>query len=166
MSVPPSSQQTVNSNTLTWPVPDSAKVTSGFGPRSSGEHKGIDISPKLPRTPGDVIVAAADGTVVRAGESSSYGFVVYINSVIDGKHIQTRYAHMIEGSLKVKVSQEVTAGTPIGKMGNTGRVSPKPTPQNPAAGTHLHFEIRISPDGKPCRINDTPIPVDPIPYLR
>ncbi len=41
----------------------------------------------------------------------------------------------------VKKGDKVVYGTKIGEMGNTGQVEPKPTPQNPNAGTHLHLAV-------------------------
>ncbi|SCY37315.1 hypothetical protein [Alkaliphilus peptidifermentans] len=32
-------------------------------------------------------------------------------------------------------------GIIVGFTGNTGDVWPKPTPENPLAGTHLHFDV-------------------------
>ncbi len=46
------------------------------------------------------------------------------------------YGHLLQGGLKVKVGDRVTAGQTIGLMGNTGI----------STGTHLHFEIKL--DGK------------------
>ncbi len=41
----------------------------------------------------------------------------------------------------VKVGDKLVYGSKIGEMGNTGQVEPKPTPQNPNAGTHLHLAV-------------------------
>ena len=43
----------------------------------------------------------------------------------------------------VNVGQTVVRGQKIGTMGNTGNCYPVPSPSNPYAGTHLHFEVRV-----------------------
>jgi murein DD-endopeptidase MepM/ murein hydrolase activator NlpD len=52
---------------------------------------------------------------------------------IDGKFYTTLYAHLQDGTLKVKKGQKVTAGSPLGKMGTTGM----------STGKHLHWELRL-----------------------
>jgi peptidoglycan hydrolase CwlO-like protein len=109
--------------------PAAGRITSGFGMRSSGMHEGIDIAQG-----GTVpIYAAADGTVIRAEYSSSYGNVVYISHSIAGQQWTTVYAHM--SSLSVSSGQSVSKGTKLGNMGNTGR----------SHGQHLHFELHKGP---------------------
>ncbi len=46
------------------------------------------------------------------------------------------YAHLRQGSLRVKVGDAVEAGAPIAKLGNTG----------PSEGPHLHFGLLDKPD--------------------
>jgi hypothetical protein len=48
-----------------------------------------------------------------------------------GKKVTWTYFHMVPGSIKVKKGQRITAGTVIGKMGESGF----------ATGKHLHWEI-------------------------
>jgi len=88
-------------------------------------HWGVDLVKK-----GNVpIVSAADGVVIRAYQSSSYGNVVYITHNIDGKTFTSVYAHM--KSFQVSSGQTVSKGQQIGVMGNTGQ----------SFGQHLHFEL-------------------------
>lgn len=107
-------------------------------------HHGIDI----PNPIGEEVYATAAGTVIfasdgRAGEidifqnSSTYGNVVLIEHDFgyEGRAIYTLYAHL-QAAL-VTEGQYVEAGQPIALVGNTGRVS----------GPHVHFEIRIAPEG-------------------
>jgi murein DD-endopeptidase MepM/ murein hydrolase activator NlpD len=119
------------------------KVTSPFGWRIhpidkvKRHHNGHDLwGPKLKIW----IEAWHDGTVIAAGTSKlrkadgslgGVGWYVDIRSKINGKWYVSRYAHMVENSLKVVKGQKVTAGTKLGIMGNTGA----------SAGRHLHFEI-------------------------
>jgi peptidoglycan hydrolase CwlO-like protein len=108
--------------------PSNGYISSGFGNRSfdgGGFHDGVDIAGggTIP------IVAAADGVVIRAYESSSYGNVVFITHNIDGQVFTTVYAHM--RSFNVSTGQVISKGSKIGYMGNTGH----------SFGQHLHFEL-------------------------
>ena len=130
------------------PLPGS-RMTCKFGPRTpptagaSSMHKGCDFA-----YPGGVtkdVLASCDGKVVKAGVGTGYGNVVYIHHFNgSGKMMaETRYAHL--ASIYVSVGQQVSAGQPIGKEGNTGI----------GTGAHLHFELRLAGDS----------PVDPIEYI-
>ena len=116
---------------LTWPVPCSTRVTSRFGTRSdpftgqTATHNGIDIDGF--NNDGNIIVAAADGTVITASYDGAYGNYV----VIDHGDITTLYAHM--SGMAVSAGDYVTAGQTIGYLGDTGR----------ATGTHCHFEVFV-----------------------
>ncbi len=78
---------------------------------------------------GDVVVAAASGTVSRVANEGnrSYGRWIEINH---GGGWTTRYAHLSAQS--VGVGQRVARGQKIGNVGNTGGSS----------GAHLHYEAR------------------------
>lgn len=108
-----------------WPVPKQySRVSQEY---KGSAHTGLDIPTN--GTPVDVY-AAASGKVLVAGWHWSYGnYVVIYHGTLNGKTMQTLYAHM--DSLKVKVNQEVTRGQVIGKTGNTGY----------SFGVHLHFII-------------------------
>lgn len=62
---------------------------------------------------------------------------------VDGNHVvldlgggvYAMYAHMIKGTLTVKVGDKVTRGQVIGKLGNTGN----------ANASHLHFQLQDGP---------------------
>ena len=116
---------------LTWPVPCSTRVTSRFGTRSdpftgqTATHNGIDIDGF--NNDGNIIVSAADGTVITASYDGAYGNYV----VIDHGDITTLYAHM--SGMAVSAGDYVTAGQTIGYLGDTGR----------ATGTHCHFEVFV-----------------------
>lgn len=99
------------------------------------------------------VVSFYRGQVVDAGYKGEYGFVVYVNSVYQGKQIQTRYAHLDEDF--EPVGSNITAGSYIGKMGMTGNVT----------GALLHFELLESIDGNPCRVDGTnAVRKDPLLY--
>jgi len=92
-------------------------------------HTGLDITGA--GINGANIYATQSGTVsiVVTGWGGGYGNYVVINH---GGGITSLYAHMLSGSLTVKVGDKVEKGDIIGKVGDTGWSS----------GPHLHFEIR------------------------
>jgi murein DD-endopeptidase MepM/ murein hydrolase activator NlpD len=108
--------------------PAQGTFTSGYGQRSLGDHKGVDIanSASVP------IVAAADGVVSRSYYSDTYGNAIFISHSINGQVYTTVYAHLSE---RLVNGGSVSKGQTIGYMGNTGR----------SYGQHLHFEIHKGP---------------------
>ncbi len=106
-----------------YSLPASGVFTSGFGPRWSRHHSGIDIANQV----GTPIHASRRGEVVFADYLGAYGLMVEIKHP-DG--FITRYAHCNEAL--VRVGETVNQGDLIARMGNTGR----------STGPHLHFEIR------------------------
>ena len=121
---------TQTSGYFCWPVVGLHVVTSPFGWRSLGNHKGIDISGA--NASGSLVVAGASGVVTEAGWSTGgYGNYVMIDH---GNGMETLYAHMLDNSLMVSAGEHVTKGQAIGRVGNTGY----------SFGAHLHFEVRIN----------------------
>ena len=121
-----------------WPCVSLYTVTSPFGYRSLGYHRGLDISGA--NASGSLVVAGASGTVTEAGWSTGgYGNYVIIDH---GNGIETLYAHMLDNSLMVNEGDVVTKGQAIGRVGNTGY----------SFGAHLHFEVRINGN----RVNPAP----------
>ena len=107
--------------TFIWPK--EGTITSSFGRRRLGWHRGIDIKGER----GEPIIAAAPGVVVVSGVEPRYGRVVKI----EHEHgFTTVYAHNDDNF--VDVGDWVVAGQRIGSIGRTGR----------ATSHHLHFEIR------------------------
>jgi murein DD-endopeptidase MepM/ murein hydrolase activator NlpD len=104
-----------------WPV--EGPISSTFGRRRSGWHRGIDIK----AAQGAVVFAAASGVVVTSAVEPRYGRVVKIEHE-DG--YVTVYAHNEENL--VQAGMRVAPGDPIATIGRTGR----------ATAHHLHFEIR------------------------
>lgn len=115
-----------------WPVPATTTMSDGFGLRScagcSTDHKGIDLTPGV----GYPIEAVADGVVTEAlSDSDGLGVHVIIRHVIDGQVFSSLYAHMLVGSLNLRVGDTVTRGQVVGNVGDTGS----------STGPHLHFGI-------------------------
>ncbi len=125
-SKPPVVQDT--GGAFCWPTPSTRTVTSEFGMRfhpiqkRNKMHTGIDIGAGY----GASILAAAGGTVLRAGWNSGYGNYVVIDH---GGGVQTLYGHC--SALKVTSGQTVSRGQQIALVGSTGN----------STGPHLHFEV-------------------------
>lgn len=111
------------------PLAAATRVSSGYGnrqdPFSRGKafHAGIDF----PAPSGTTVLSAGAGTVIFVGQKSGYGNVVEVSH---SAGIITRYAHL--SAFLVKEGQTVATGTPIARVGSTGR----------STGPHLHFEVR------------------------
>lgn len=108
--------------------PNTAPISSLFGPRWGRNHAGIDLAANQ----GDPIKAARGGRVELAGEVQGYGNTVIIQHP-DGT--RTLYAHT--SKLLVRSGQNVQQGDLIALVGSTGN----------STGPHLHFEIIVN--GKP-----------------
>ena len=98
-------------------------VTSPFGYRTSGFHKGVDIATST----GTPIYASAEGTVIFSGwNSTGYGNLVIVDH---GNGYQTYYAHCSQ--LYVSYGQYVSQGQNIAAVGSTGN----------STGPHVHFQV-------------------------
>ncbi len=95
-----------------------------FGGRSYEFHSGMDIDGER----GDMLVAPANGTVLKAGWQGGYGYLIEIDH---GNGLTTRYGHL--SKLKVTVGDTIQRGQLIGLIGSTGR----------STGPHLHYELRL-----------------------
>lgn len=111
------------------PVAGNFRQSSGFGnrkdPFTGGRafHSGLDFA----ASSGTPVYSAGAGVVSFVGQRSGYGNVV---EVTHANGLVTRYAHL-SGFLSEE-GQQVATGTPIAKVGSTGR----------STGPHLHFEVR------------------------
>lgn len=111
------------------PMDAPTRISSGFGNRTDpftgtrAYHSGIDF----PAPRGTIVMSAGYGKVTFVGQKSGYGNVV---EVTHAAGLITRYGHL--SAFLVKEGQVVNAGTPIAKVGSTGR----------STGPHLHFEVR------------------------
>lgn len=111
------------------PLAGNPRMSSGFGNRKDpfsrrkAFHSGLDF----PAPSGTTVLSAGEGTVSFVGQKSGYGNVVEVSH---GGGLVTRYAHL--SAFLVKEGQEVSAGSPIARVGSTGR----------STGPHLHFEVR------------------------
>ena len=123
----------VSTGQFMWPVPSCTNITSPYGSRSGGFHKGIDIS--RGGIYGASVVAADSGRVIQAGYGNygtGYGGYGNVVAIDHGGGYSTLYGHL--SSVAVSCGQQVTKGQVIGCVGSSGQ----------ATGPHLHFEIRVN----------------------
>ena len=114
-----------------WPVQGSNTISlsnpygSRVKPGGQGEtfHAGIDI----PAPEGEVILAAADGTVSEVGFDPERGNYLILDH---GDGLTTLYGQCRD--FTVEEGDTVRAGEMIGAVGSTGM----------STGPHLHFEVR------------------------
>lgn len=110
------------------PITGNYKITSAYGVRTDpylgrlSQHEGLDFSAPV----GTIILASGNGIVDKISFDREYG------NYIEIKHLhgyKTKYAHASE--VLVEKNQKVSRGTPIAKVGNSGR----------STGPHLHYEV-------------------------
>jgi murein DD-endopeptidase MepM/ murein hydrolase activator NlpD len=110
-------------------LPRDARVTSGFGDgrifngQVSSRHMGLDLDGEI----GDTVRAAARGVVALTDGFLLAGNIVYLNH---GAGLLSGYFHL--SKQLVEPGDTVQAGSPIGLVGATGRVT----------GPHLHWVVR------------------------
>jgi murein DD-endopeptidase MepM/ murein hydrolase activator NlpD len=107
------------------------------------KHEGTDFAAAT----GTPVMAAGDGTVIRAGRAGGYGNLIEIRH---RNGITTRYGHL--SRILTHTGARVHQGEVIGKVGQTGL----------ATGPHLHYEFRVNGVAKDSRRvdlgNGEPVP--------
>ncbi len=111
-----------------WPL-QQVTINSAFGVQSAlrqyRPHTGLDLDGNS----GDLVMAAAAGTVLVADSHSLHANLGHVVLIDHGDGYQTLYAHLQQS--QVRPGQHIAAGAPIGLVGSTGK----------ATGPHLHFEL-------------------------
>lgn len=109
---------------------EGARITSSFGNRRhpvlgyTRKHKGVDFGAAR----GTPIMAAGNGTVLRANRFGSFGNYVRIRHA---NGYETAYAHLNGFATGIRKGAKVRQGDIIGYVGTTGR----------STGPHLHYEV-------------------------
>lgn len=96
-----------------------------FGGRTYEFHPGMDIDGER----GDLVVAPANGTVIKAAWTGGYGNMVEIDH---GNGLTSRYGHL--SKIEVEVGDPIQRGQLLAFVGSTGR----------STGPHLHYELRLN----------------------
>jgi murein DD-endopeptidase MepM/ murein hydrolase activator NlpD len=112
-------------------------VSSPYGRRSMGFHKGIDIA----ANEGVKVYAVEEGIVSNCVSGCNvgnfrcgggYGNVVYIAHDLK-EFDESRYAHLSRLAAGISIGTRLKKGDLLGYVGNTGH----------SFGNHLHFEVRL-----------------------
>ena len=114
-------------------------------------HGGVDLETKV----GDPIYAMFDGvarlkTNLKRGKVVGAGYYVAVNSVINGKNVETWYFHMREND---RVSGDVKAGDIIGYQGLSGNLGEAVE----RGMTPIHVHIQLFENGQK---------KDPLPFFK
>lgn len=96
-----------------------------FGGRTYEFHGGMDIDGER----GDLVVAPANGTVIKSGWQGGYGNMVEVDH---GNGLTSRYGHL--SKIEVVTGDAIQRGQLIAFVGSTGR----------STGPHLHYELRLN----------------------
>jgi murein DD-endopeptidase MepM/ murein hydrolase activator NlpD len=117
--------------TLRMPQPIPGVRSSSFGMRrifngeSRNPHSGMDIAAPV----GTPVRAPLAGTVIDTGDYFFNGNTVFVDH---GRGMISMYCHL--SAIDVRPGQHVAAGTTLGKVGMTGRVT----------GPHLHWALSLN----------------------
>jgi murein DD-endopeptidase MepM/ murein hydrolase activator NlpD len=117
--------------TLRMPQPIPGVRSSSFGMRrifngeSRNPHSGMDIAAAV----GTPVRAPLAGTVIDIGDYFFNGNTVFVDH---GRGMISMYCHL--SAIDVTPGQRVAAGTTLGKVGMTGRVT----------GPHLHWALSLN----------------------
>ncbi len=110
-------------STFTYPIDGDIVVTSRYGRRRRGPHRGIDLD----LVTGDSVRAVLPGKVRFAKYSRGHGKTVVVRHAND---VETVYAHL--SAYLVEANDSIAEGQVLGLGGNTGN----------SRGSHLHLEVR------------------------
>jgi len=116
---------------LTWQAPLAGRYSSSFGKRRvlngnpRSPHSGLDIA----APEGTPIQSVSNGLVAAVGDYFFNGQTVMVDH---GQGLISMYCHL--SAISVELGESITAGTVIGAVGQTGRVT----------GPHLHLSVSLN----------------------
>ena len=114
---------------MVQPTPGTRSASFGlrryFNKQARNPHNGMDIA----AAEGTPVIAAAAGRVIDAGDYFFPGRTLVLDH---GSGLLSLYAHL--SAIDARAGQNVAAGSPIAKVGATGRVT----------GPHLHFSVYLN----------------------
>lgn len=135
-----------------WPT-GNLKITQKFRPTDNPDHKGIDIAYVVKDQ--DPIFSIKRGYVVYKQFSYWGGNGIWINHIINGNYVQSRYMHMVNASSFDRYTW-TSDYVQIGLKGNTA----DPNAYTFILPCHLHFEMRNANSYIECA--DAQVPFDPL----
>lgn len=122
-------EQAPSTLAMVQPAPGVRSASFGlrryFNGQARSPHNGMDIAAPT----GTPVVAAGAGRVIDIGDYFFSGHTIVLDH---GAGLLSLYAHL--SAVDARIAQHVAAGTPIGKVGATGRVT----------GPHLHFSVYLN----------------------
>lgn len=132
---------------MLWPSPGCPVITSYFGWRKldgvDNYHKGVDLA-RNGGAEGQAVIAAKSGKVIYSyNDGKWHGGAGNCVAIQHSNNLVTKYFHLKKAT--AVTGSQVTAGTIIGYVGNTGN----------SRGAHLHFQLEKSGT-----------PIDPLPYVQ
>lgn len=136
-----------------FPINGNFPISSKFGMRSTGMHKGIDIDTPV----GTPVYASISGVANVSDDPDGFGTYVKIRTP---QKVDTLYAHL--SRISVSSGNQISAGQLIGYTGGL----PGALGSGNSRGPHLHYEVRvdgdpIDPQNIPTESRVTSSPVQP-----
>ncbi|MEK7138960.1 MAG: M23 family metallopeptidase [Patescibacteria group bacterium] len=120
-------------------------------------HRGVDLRASI----GTPVKAINTGKVVLAARNFSLeGNMVILDH---GSGVFSLYLHL--SRIDVREGQMVRSRDVIGLAGNTGKVSPKPSPACSTCGSHLHFAVNMN-GANVSNLRSKLVSIDPLEFIK
>jgi hypothetical protein len=133
-------------------------ITYGVGPRSTGQHYGIDVIKANGDITGTPIRSVTSGSITFAfidSNTAGNGLAIRTDSIdpYTGQYLYASYMHMRDRPLIT--SGNVYSGNILGYVGDTGE----------STGAHLHFQVCNRGAYNPTNYSNAVNPLDFFPYI-